>query len=83
VPASSTQTRIRPLTAALVLAALALVALGIYYLMTPASSLPSFVPGHEAGSTHHHVKHGLAAFGVALVALIGAWFTTAPKRPEV
>jgi hypothetical protein len=56
------------------------VGVGIYYLVTPAGSLPSFMPGHEAGSTHHHLKHGLVAFGLAVVCWIGAWFTTAPER---
>ena len=35
--------------------------LAVLYFAEPAKSLPSFIPGHEAGSTHHHVKHGIAA----------------------
>src|SRR5262249_1866563 len=72
--------KIRPLTiVCLVLAGLFVLG-GIYYLVTPAHSLPSFVPGHEAHVTRHHVKHGLALFGLAVIALIGAWFTTTPDR---
>ncbi|HWU39181.1 MAG TPA: hypothetical protein VN203_16175 [Candidatus Acidoferrum sp.] len=54
--------------------------LAIYYFVTPAGSLASFVPGHDAGSTHNHTEHGLALLGVAVVCWIGAWLTTAPDR---
>jgi hypothetical protein len=37
--------------------------------------------GHQAGSTHH-IKHGLDAFGVALVAWIGARFTTGNRTRD-
>ena len=44
-----------------VIVGVALLALAIVYWLDPADALPSFFPGHEAGSTHHHVKHGIAA----------------------
>ena len=59
---------------------LAFVVLAVVYFVTPANQLPSVFPGHTAHATRHHTKHGLAAFAVAVVALIGAWFTTAPAR---
>ena len=43
-----------------------LVAIAIVYWAEPARSLPSFFPGHEAGSGHHHTKHGIAAFLLGL-----------------
>ena len=49
-----------------VIVGLLLIALAIVYWAEPAKSLPSFFPGHEAGSGHHHVKHGIAAFLVGL-----------------
>jgi hypothetical protein len=55
-------------------------AAGVYYFVTPAHSLPAFVPGHQAGSTRHHTKHGLAMLALAAVCWIGAWFTTAPTK---
>ncbi len=58
-----------------------LIVIAIVYWVEPASSLPSFFPGHEAGSSHHHVKHGIAAFLVGLACLVFAWFKTGPKRP--
>jgi UDP-N-acetylmuramyl pentapeptide phosphotransferase/UDP-N-acetylglucosamine-1-phosphate transferase len=57
-----------------------LVAIAVVYWAEPARSLPSFFPGHEAGSNHHHVKHGIAAFLVGLACLAFAWFNTGPKK---
>jgi hypothetical protein len=63
-----------------VLAGLVLIAIAVVYWVEPAGSLPSFFPGHEAGSAHHHVKHGIAALVVGLVLLIFAWFQTGSKK---
>jgi hypothetical protein len=59
---------------------LAFIVLAIIYWAEPAKSLPSFLPGHEAGSTHHHVKHGIASFLVGLALLVYAWFQTGQNR---
>jgi len=64
---------------AAVVVGIALVALGIYYWVEPAGSLASFVPGYEAGSGHHHVKHGIAAFLLGVALLIFAWFQTGAR----
>ena len=72
--------QMRPLTWLLVGVALVFVVLAVVYFVTPANQLPSVLPGHDAHLTKHHVKHGLAMLGIAAVALIGAWFTTAPAR---
>lgn len=58
---------------------IAFIALGIYYWVEPAGSLASFVPGYEAGSGHHHVKHGLASFLLGVALLIFAWFQTGAR----
>ena len=60
----------------------ALIILAIVYWIEPASSLPSFIPGHEAGSAHHHVKHGIAAFFVGVALLVYAWFQTGDLKGE-
>ena len=74
----------RLLAAAAAVAGLILIVIGIVYFSEPAKSLPSFFPGHEAGSTHHHVKHGIAAVALGLAALAFAWFQTGPRtRTEV
>jgi hypothetical protein len=61
-----------------VILGLFLLALAILYLVSTADALPSFIPGHEAGSAHHHVKHGIAALGLALACFVYAWFQTGP-----
>ena len=58
----------------------ALIVLAIVYWTTSAGSLPSFFPGHQAGSTHVHFKHGLAALLVGLACFVFVWFRTGPKR---
>jgi UDP-N-acetylmuramyl pentapeptide phosphotransferase/UDP-N-acetylglucosamine-1-phosphate transferase len=59
---------------------LLLIVVAVVYWVEPARSLPGFFPGHEAGSNHHHVKHGIAALVVGLACLAFAWFNTGPKR---
>jgi drug/metabolite transporter (DMT)-like permease len=57
-----------------------LVAIAIVYWAEPARSLPSFFPGHQAGSGHHHTKHGIAAFLLGLACFAFAWFNSGPKK---
>jgi hypothetical protein len=57
----------------------ALIVIAVVYWAEPAGSLPSFFPGHTAGSGHHHVKHGIASFLVGLAVLVFAWFQTGKK----
>ena len=63
------------------LAGVVLIVIAIVYWAEPARSLPGFFPGHQAGSGHHHTKHGIAAFLVGLACLVFAWFKTGPTRP--
>ncbi len=63
-----------------VILGIALIVVGIVYFAEPAGSLPSFFPGHQAGSTHHHTKHGIAAVLLGLACLVFAWFNTGPKK---
>jgi UDP-N-acetylmuramyl pentapeptide phosphotransferase/UDP-N-acetylglucosamine-1-phosphate transferase len=70
----------RLLVALAVVAGIALIAIAVVYWAEPARSLPSFFPGHLAGSNHHHAKHGIAAFLVGLACLAFAWFNTGPKK---
>jgi hypothetical protein len=60
---------------AVILGIVLLVVAGIY-LADTASALPSFFPGHQAGSAHHHVKHGIAAGLLGIACLVFAWFQT-------
>jgi hypothetical protein len=63
---------------AAIVGVLFLVVAAIYFVQT-AADLPSFFPGHQAGSTHHHVKHGIAALVVGLGCFVFAWFQSGPK----
>ena len=47
-----------------------LVIAAVYFLM-PADQLPGFFPGHEAGVTRMHTKHGVVS-GVAGLVLLAA-----------
>jgi flagellar basal body-associated protein FliL len=69
----------KALTPILIIIALVLLALAIYYWVTPAGSLPHSFPGYVAGSKHVHLKHGLAAFILAVAAGILAWFVSGNK----
>ena len=60
------------------IAGVILIVIAIVYFAEPAKSLPGFFPGHQTGSSHHHVKHGIAAFVVALGCLVFAWFQSGP-----
>ena len=68
------------LVALAVVLGVALIVVAVIYWVEPAGSLPSFFPGHAAGSSHHHVKHGIAAFLVGLASFAFAWFNTGPKK---
>jgi hypothetical protein len=40
------------------------------YLALPGGSLPTFMPGYDAGSTHIHTMHSVAAAAAAIVFLL-------------
>jgi hypothetical protein len=65
-----------------VIVGIVFLALALLYFIEPAKSLPSLIPGHEAGSTHHHVKHGIAALVLGVGCFIFAWFQSGPTSGE-
>ena len=46
------------------------VIVAVLYFMMPGGSLPTFLPGYVAGSTHIHRMHAVAAVTAALVFLL-------------
>ena len=70
----------RELIVPAVIVGILLLALAVLYFVDSADALPSFIPGHEAGSAHHHVKHGIAAAILAIGAFVVAWFQSGPAR---
>lgn len=71
----------RTLIVLAIVAGIAFLIIAIIYWAEPASSLPSFFPGHESSSTHH-VKHGIAALVVGLGCFVFAWFKSGPRERE-
>ena len=70
----------RLLAVAAVVLGVVLIAIAVVYWAEPARSLPGFFPGHDAGSDHHHTKHGIAAFLLAIACFVFAWFKSGPRR---
>src|SRR5208282_1761422 len=63
--------------------ALLFIVVAIIYLAEPAKSLPSFVPGHIAGSSGHHPLKATGSLVVGIVFAVGAWFALAYKpKPQ-
>jgi hypothetical protein len=63
-----------------ILAGVVLIVIAVVYFAEPASSLPSSFPGHDAGSSHHHTKHGLLALVLGLGCFVFAWFQSGPSK---
>ena len=59
--------------------ALLFIAAAIIYIVEPAKSLPSFIPGHIDGSTGHHPLKATGSLVVGIVFAVGAWFALAYK----
>ncbi len=55
----------------LTLLGVVLLVIAAVYFVIPADQLPGFFPGHEAGVTRLHYRHGVVA-GVAGLVLIAA-----------
>jgi hypothetical protein len=45
----------------------------VMYFVIPAGSLPTFMPGYEAGSVHIHMKHAIIAAVAAVVLFLIGW----------
>ena len=53
---------------------LVLIVAAVIYFIMPADQLPAFMPGHEAGVTRVHMKHGLVSGGAGVILLAAGWF---------
>ena len=69
----------KTLTILAVVLGIGFIALAIFYWMTPANMLPTFVPGYDAALSTPHIKHGIASLVVGLALLVYAWFASAKK----
>jgi hypothetical protein len=70
----------RPLVYAFIVLGLVLLYITYSYLSHTADALPSWLPGHAAGSSVKHTKHGIAALMLAVGSFVIAWFQSAPKK---
>ena len=57
---------------AFVLAVICII-VAVMYFVIPAGSLPTFMPGYEAGSAHIHMKHAVIAAVAAVVLFLIGW----------
>jgi hypothetical protein len=64
----------RPLPLIAIILGIVFLALAVLYELTPAGSLPAFIPGFEAGSDHVHMTHALVSLIVAILLFVFAWF---------
>ncbi|MBI3342364.1 hypothetical protein HY024_04555 [Candidatus Curtissbacteria bacterium] len=72
----------RPIVLLGIIVGAAFVFLGIFYLITPANALPSFLPGYSSTLVKIHYKHGIGALLLGLAAFAFAWFQSGKKSPR-
>ncbi len=58
----------------LILLGIVLIVVAAVYLLVPADSLPSFLPGFDATLARPRMKHGLAAGVIGIVLIAAGWF---------
>lgn len=61
---------------------LILILLAFVYWLTPANSLPSYLPGYDPNLSRIHFKHGLGSFILGLGAFVYAWFKSGKKSAD-
>lgn len=71
----------KPLVWGSVILGFLFIIIAIVYFVTPAGSLPSFMPGFQAGAANiHHYKHAIGALILGLALFAFAWFKGAPVK---
>jgi hypothetical protein len=51
-----------------------LIVVAVVYFVMPADQLPGFLPGHEAGVTRVHYKHGMLSGVAGVILLAAGWW---------
>lgn len=67
------------LTLAGVVVGLLFLILAVYYWLTPANALPTFLPGYAPDAAKIHYTHGLASLVIGAACLVFAWFQSGRK----
>jgi hypothetical protein len=65
---------------AVLLIGVVFIAIGAIYFGMPANKLPSFFPGFDPANDQIHLKHGLVAAAIGLVALFASMRMKRPAR---
>ncbi len=58
-----------------------LVGVAVVYFLTPANSLPAFLPGYDPATAKTHLKHALAALVLGIGFAASAWLARGKKSP--
>lgn len=69
----------KPLTLAAIVVGVVFIGVAVYYFVTPANQLMSFIPGYDANSTSTHLKHAAASGLLGVASFVLAWFQSGSK----
>ncbi len=69
----------KALSAVLVIAGAGFILLATVYCMTPAHSLPSYLPGYDPGLDKVHYKHALGALILGVASFFYPWLPARRK----
>jgi hypothetical protein len=72
----------KTLTIGSVVLGILFIILAFTYWLTPAGSLPHFLPGYIQGSSLIHFKHGIGSLIVGLALFAYAWFSSGKKSSQ-
>ena len=78
--AMSRRSSSQPIVMVLIVVGLVALAVGLVYLAVPVSKLPTWLPGHIAGKSYHHVRRAVVAIVVAVLCGIGAWLLAGRRQ---
>ena len=70
----------KPLVWVAIVLGILLVVIAVMYFVTPAGSLPGFMPGFQLGSATIHYKHAIGSLILGLALFAFAWFKGAPVK---
>ncbi len=69
----------KPIVVLAVVVGIVLIGVAVYYFITPANQLMSFMPGHDASVTSPHLKHAIASGLLGIACFVLAWFVSGSK----
>jgi hypothetical protein len=70
----------KPLVIVLGIVSILFFILTVVYLVEPAKSLPTFMPGYNPSLARHHITHGIGTLFLGVGSFILAWFQSSAKK---